>query len=205
VSTNDRAVRVEPRTRRRRGVKRRQELLEATLRLLAREGSAAVTMRAVASEAGVPSTAPTYYFVSKQELLSEAWRLHAEREAERVSQATEAVGSDGSSRAIARRLALFVHDSLGPARESLLAEIELLLEAARQPELEELTRVWHQTLHEHVRDALAAAGSSHPELDARLLLAVTAGLELDNVGTACAATVPELKALFTRLLGALLP
>ncbi len=205
MSTNDRAVRVEPRTRRRRGVQRRQELLEATLRLLAREGSAAVTMRAVASEAGVPSTAPTYYFASKQELLLEAWRLHAEREADRVSRATEAVGTDGSSGAIARRLALFVHDSLGPARESLLAEIELLLEAARQPELEELTRVWHQTLHEHVRDALAAAGSSHPELDARLLLAVTAGLELDNVGTACTATVPELKELFTRLLGALLP
>jgi TetR/AcrR family transcriptional regulator, regulator of biofilm formation and stress response len=195
---------MEPRTRRRRGVKRRQELLEATLRLLAREGSAAVTMRAVASEAGVPSTAPTYYFASKQELLLEAWRLHAEREAERVSQATEAVGSDGSSDAIARRLACFVHDSLGPARESLLAEIELLLEAARQPELEELTRVWHQTLREHVRGALKEAGSQHPELDARLLLAVTAGLELDNVGTADTATVPELRELFTRLLGALL-
>jgi TetR/AcrR family transcriptional regulator, regulator of biofilm formation and stress response len=206
VSTNDRTVRVEPRTRRRRGVQRRQELLEATLRLLAREGSAAVTMRAVAGEAGVPSTAPTYYFASKQELLLEAWRLHAEREADRVDRATEAVGIDGgSSGAIARRLALFVHDSLGAARESLLAEIALLLEAARQPELEELTRVWHQTLQAHVRDALAAAGSSHPELDARLLLAVTAGLELDNVGTDCRATVPELKELFTRLLGALLP
>jgi TetR/AcrR family transcriptional regulator, regulator of biofilm formation and stress response len=204
VSADEHVVRMEPRTRRRRGVKRRQELLEATLRLLAREGSAAVTMRAVASEAGVPSTAPTYYFASKQELLLEAWRLHAEREAERVSQATEAVGSDGSSDAIARRLACFVHDSLGPARESLLAEIELLLEAARQPELEELTRVWHQTLREHVRGALKEAGSQHPELDARLLLAVTAGLELDNVGTADTATVPELRELFTRLLGALL-
>ncbi len=204
MTTDERTVRAEPRTRRSRGVKRRQELLEATLRLLAREGSAAVTMRAVASEAGVPSTAPTYYFASKQELLLEAWRLHAEREAARVSRATTAVGSAKSSSAVANQLACFVHDSLGPARESLLAEVELLLETARQPDLEELTRVWHQTLRERVRGSLAAAGSPHPDLDARLVLAVMAGLELDNVGAADKATIQELIDLFTRLLDALL-
>jgi DNA-binding transcriptional regulator YbjK len=204
MSTDEHAVRLKPRTHRRRGVKRRQDLLEATLRLLAREGSAAVTMRAVASEAGVPSTAPTYYFASKQELLVEAWRLHAEREAARVSRATAAVGSAESSSAVAGQLACFVRDSLGPARENLLAEIELLLETARRPELEELTRVWHQTLRERVRGTLAQAGSEHPELDARLVLAVMAGLELDNVGCSDKATVQELIELFARLLGALL-
>lgn len=197
-------MRAKPRTHRSRGVKRRQELLEATLRLLAREGSAAVTMRAVASEAGVPSTAPTYYFASKQELLLESWRLHAERESSRVSRAITAVGSAESSSAVANQLAWFVHDSLGPARENLLAEVELLLETARQPELEELTRVWHQTLRERVRGTLAAAGSDHPDLDARLVLAVMAGLELDNVGAADKASVQELIELFARLLGALL-
>lgn len=203
MTADERTVSPEPRTRRSRGVKRRQELLEATLRLLAREGSSAVTMRAVASEAGVPSTAPTYYFASKQELLLEAWRLHAEREAARVSRATTAVGTAESSSAVANQLARFVHDSLGPARESLLAEVELLLETARQPELEALTRVWHQTLRERVRGTLAAAGSAHPDLDARLVLAVMAGLELDNVGCADKATVQDLVDLFTRLLGAL--
>jgi TetR/AcrR family transcriptional regulator, regulator of biofilm formation and stress response len=162
-------------------------------------------MRAVASEAGVPSTAPTYYFASKQELLLEAWRLHAEREAARVSQATTAVGSARSSSALANQLASFVHDSLEPARESLLAEVELLLETARQPALEELTRVWHQTLRDRVRGTLAEVGSQHPDLDARLVLAVMAGLELDNVGAADKATIQELVDLFARLLGALLP
>lgn len=204
MTADERTVSAEPRIRRSRGVKRRQELLEATLRLLAREGSSAVTMRAVAREAGVPSTAPTYYFASKQELLLEVWRLHAEREAARVSRATTAVGSAESSSAVANQLACFVHESLGPSRESLLAEVELLLETARQPELEELTRVWHQTLRERVRGTLAAAGSAHADLDARLVLAVMAGLELDNVGAADKATVQELVDLFTRLLGALL-
>jgi DNA-binding transcriptional regulator YbjK len=196
-------LRSQPRTRRRRGVKRHRELLEATLRVLAREGAAAVTMRAVAREAGVPLTATTYYFESKQELLQEAWRLHAEREAARVSHATDAIATTPSPKAIARQFARFVHEGLGPAREHLLAETELLLEAARQPQLEELTRIWHQALREHVQSMLSAAGSARPALDARIVLAVTAGLELDNVGSADPATGRELRELFTRLLDAL--
>jgi DNA-binding transcriptional regulator YbjK len=192
-------------TRRRRGVKRRTEILEATLRLLAREGVAPLTMRAVAAEANVPLTATTYYFESKDELILEAWRLHAEREAARVSRATEAIASRFSPPEIADRMARFVQDGLGPARESLLAEFELLVQAARQPELEELTRVWHQAIREQVREVLAAAGSPQPELDARLVLAITAGLEVDNLGAADAMSLDELRELFRRLLGALLP
>jgi TetR/AcrR family transcriptional regulator, regulator of biofilm formation and stress response len=192
-------------TRRRRGVKRRTEILEATLRLLAREGVAPLTMRAVAAEANVPLTATTYYFESKDELILEAWRLHAEREAARVSRATEAIASRLSLPEIADRMARFVQDGLGPARESLLAEFELLVQAARQPELEELTRVWHQAIREQVREVLAAAGSPQPELDARLVLAITAGLEVDNLGAADAMSLDELRELFRRLLGALRP
>jgi DNA-binding transcriptional regulator YbjK len=192
-------------TRRRRGVKRRTEILEATLRLLAREGAAPLTMRAVAAEANVPLTATTYYFESKDELILEAWRLHAEREAARVSRATEAIASRLSLPEIADRMARFVQDGLGPARESLLAEFELLVQAARQPELEELTRVWHQAIREQVREVLAAAGSPQPELDARLVLAITAGLEVDNLGAADAMSLDELRELFRRLLGALRP
>jgi DNA-binding transcriptional regulator YbjK len=192
-------------TRRPRGVKRRTEILEATLRLLAREGAAPLTMRAVAAEAGVPLTATTYYFESKDELILEAWRLHAEREAARVSRATEAIASVLSPPEIADRMARFVQEGLVPARESLLAEFELLVQAARQPELEELTRVWHQAVRERVRQVLAAAGSPQPDLDARLVLAVTAGLEVDNLGAADAMSLEELGEVFRRLLGALLP
>ena len=170
---------------------------------MARQGSAAMTMRAVAAEAGVPLTATTYYFGSKQELLLEAWRLHAEREAARVSEATDAIASAPSSDAISGELARFVHEGLGSGRDRLVAEIRLLLEAARQPELEQLTRVWHQALRERMRAVLGAAGSQNPDLDARLVLAVTAGLELDNLGCSDAATGGELRALFSRLFEAL--
>lgn len=193
----------EPRPRRRRGAKRRQELLEATLRVLAREGSAGVTMRAVAAEAGVPATATTYYFDSKQELLLEVWRLHAEREAARVTDATGAMTVEATPKALGDQLAGFVHEGLGPGRERLMAEVELLLEAARDGELEELTRIWHQAIRERMRGMLAAAGSSTPDLDARLVIAAAAGLELDNLGSADATSMAELRELFIRLFEAL--
>jgi TetR/AcrR family transcriptional regulator, regulator of biofilm formation and stress response len=192
-----------PRTRRRRGAKRRLELLEATLRVLAREGSSAVTMRAVAAEAGVPTTATTYYFESKQDLLLEVWRLHAEREAARVAEAIDAMPVETSPKALGGEMAGFVHESLGPGRDRLLAEIELLLEAARQSELEQLTRVWHQAIRERMRVRLSATNSPNPDLDARLVLAVMAGLELDNLASVDTATMADLREIFTRLFEAL--
>ena len=69
-----------PPKRRRRGLARRIALLEATLLILGRDGSAAVTHRAVADEAGVPIAATTYYFSSKEDLLREALHLLIRRD-----------------------------------------------------------------------------------------------------------------------------
>jgi len=55
-----------------RGERRRRAILDATLALVGREGTAAVTHRAVAAEAGVPLAATTYYFDSKEELIRDA-------------------------------------------------------------------------------------------------------------------------------------
>jgi DNA-binding transcriptional regulator YbjK len=50
-----------------------------------------ITHRAVAEEAVVPIAATTYYFASKEELIAEAFRLHAEKEARRVVAATRTI------------------------------------------------------------------------------------------------------------------
>jgi DNA-binding transcriptional regulator YbjK len=57
------------------GAERRAAILDATVRLMVREGLAAVTHRAVAREAGVPLAATTYYFASKDELVVEALEI----------------------------------------------------------------------------------------------------------------------------------
>ena len=57
---------------------RRRAILEATLRLIVREGMRGVRHRAIAQEAGVPLAATTYYFKDLSDLIADAFNLYAE-------------------------------------------------------------------------------------------------------------------------------
>ncbi|MFK4728872.1 TetR family transcriptional regulator [Agromyces mediolanus] len=59
---------------------RRTELLHAAVRVLERDGLAAVTSRAVATEAGVSPGLVHHRFTSTSELAAEAWRAYVDRE-----------------------------------------------------------------------------------------------------------------------------
>ena len=58
---------------------RRDELLAAAIELFAEGGSRAVTHRAVARTAGLPSATTTYYFASIEDLLREALAAHMQQ------------------------------------------------------------------------------------------------------------------------------
>lgn len=53
----------------RKGARRREELLAATMRIIGRDGSAAVTQRAVAAEAGLAPGVVLYHFAAVDDLL----------------------------------------------------------------------------------------------------------------------------------------
>src|SRR4051812_49154309 len=53
---------------------RREQILEAALRVIGRSGRQAVTHRSVAEEAGVPLRSPTHFFHSRGDLLRPAPR-----------------------------------------------------------------------------------------------------------------------------------
>lgn len=55
--------------RKARGERRRREIIDATLRVVERDGVAGVTHRTVAREAGVPTASTTYHFASLDDLL----------------------------------------------------------------------------------------------------------------------------------------
>jgi len=55
--------------------KRRREIAEITIDLIAREGLEAATIRRIAAEAGFSTTAITHYFVDKTELLLSAFEI----------------------------------------------------------------------------------------------------------------------------------
>lgn len=61
------------------GIKRRTEILEATLRVVLRSGVRGVRHRAVAAEAQVPLASTTYYFRDIEELLCEAFLFWSNR------------------------------------------------------------------------------------------------------------------------------
>jgi DNA-binding transcriptional regulator YbjK len=132
--------------RRARGERRRQAILEATLRVIEREGVSGVSHRSVAREAVVPTTSTTYYFASLDDLLIATLMWSAEKLADdigvmiaRLVEAQDS-GIDDLSRLLA--------DMLGVHRGRTMAEYELYLLAARRPELRPAARRWLDAITE---------------------------------------------------------
>jgi len=69
---------------------RRREILEATLRIIIRDGIRAVRHRAVAAEAEVPLSATTYYFKDISDLIADTFTLFAEQTLAEVVQPFQA-------------------------------------------------------------------------------------------------------------------
>ncbi|SMD08168.1 TetR/AcrR family transcriptional regulator [Lentzea albidocapillata] len=132
--------------RKARGEKKRRTIVEATLRVIERDGVAGVTHRSVAREAGVPTTAPTYYFATLDDLLIATLLWSAE---ELCDDMLKIVASGGCARDIAQSLAKAVNEN----RSRTLAEYELYLLAGRRPELKPAARRWLDLAVEAVRPA----------------------------------------------------
>ena len=154
----------------------------------------------------MPIAATTYYFSSKEDLIREALHLHAEMEAERVAEATRTLGEGPTTvEALADHLADFVDHGLGAGRQALIAEYELLLQAARDPGLESLSRVFYERVRGQLEETLTELGARDPTDAARLIMAVLAGLEVDNLATPTThLSREELRQLIGQLLHSLL-
>ena len=193
-------------TRQERGQKRRVEVLEATLKVLARSGPRGVTHRAVAAEAGTSVRATTYYFSSREQLLTEALLHYADKAVARFDglqvplpeRTTDAI--DGA----AHMLAHTVLSDLEDDRVGLTAEYELVLEIGRNPSLEPAYRSWQARLESILIGYGELFGALNPTRDARLVLAALRGLEIEALSRPSEpANHDDLAAVFRRLLGAL--
>ncbi|MFH8346150.1 TetR/AcrR family transcriptional regulator [Streptomyces sp. NPDC018045] len=140
--------------RRAEGEPRRRALIEATLRVIARDGAAGVTHRSVAHEAELPTTAATSCFESVDALLTAVLTSALEMDAERVRQLTadpvDGPGGAGARGDKRRMLARMMAGTLED-RGLLLAEFELFLLAARRPELRGRTHRWYEALADFAR------------------------------------------------------
>ena len=68
-------------------------------------------------------------------------------------------------------------------RRSLLASYTLLLEAARRPALQDLTRRWTEAYLSTIAELLQRAGSPAPDEDAQVLLAAADGMLIAKLST----------------------
>jgi DNA-binding transcriptional regulator YbjK len=166
-------------SKRPRGAARREALLEAVLEILAEVGAEAVTHRRVAEQAQLPLASTTYWFDSKEDLLTAALQLAAERDVARLHELADQLRERDPLEAV---LATVLDPVDEPAnRASLMATYALLLEAARRPALQELARHWTDAYLETIGDLLQRAGSARPRDDARLILAAADGLLLEQL------------------------
>jgi DNA-binding transcriptional regulator YbjK len=184
---------------------RREQILEAALRVIGRSGREAVTHRAVAEEAGVPLGSTTYYFDSRDDLLGQALEHVARKEADRHRE----LGEELRSAKTPRQLADMLLDQLifeAEDRIAYIAEYELWLEAGRRPELREAATTWCDAVQLAVAGAMEKLGSTDPGADASLVVAAIDGLgeralgREDDPAQAAAEFRPQLRRLIERLL-----
>jgi DNA-binding transcriptional regulator YbjK len=184
-----------------RGAARREALLQATLKIVGEVGADAVTHRRVAEAAGLPLASTTYYFDSKEHLLTAALQYAACEDQERLAQFVAQAPADRDP------LDLAVEAILGPAdpampssRGALITCYALLLEAARRPALRQIASDWSATYRDALGTLMARAGSADPGTDGVLLLAAADGLLIDQLASGSSADLaPCLRRVATAL------
>ncbi len=191
-----------PRAPRPRGAARREALLEAVLKIVAEVGADAVTHRRVAEVAGLPLASTTYWFDSKEHLLTAALELAAERDMARLQEfAVKPIDPQADPLTLAVDAILDpVDESLQGTRGSLIATYALMLEAARRPTLRAITRRWSDSYLTVLSRLLRAAGSTESDTDAELLIAAADGLLIEQLASGASGDVgPRLRRLATAL------
>jgi DNA-binding transcriptional regulator YbjK len=191
-----------------RGEARREAILRATLELIAAHGADGVTHRAVAAAAGVPLSATTYWFSSRDELLEETLRFAARAEIERFERLVlELAGRELSVAEWAQALASALAGEVDAHRQRHLALFELALEAARRPALRPESEQVRATQLRLAEMGARAAGSDDPAADAPIIVAAVTGLMFDRLAAPGGrfeedVLRPALERLFERLTAA---
>ena len=159
---------------------RRDDLLDAAIRVLGEHGMHALTHRAVDAAADVPAGSASNHFRTRDALLDAVVERFATREranwediAARVCPTTPAE--------LARALTAFVRDGTGPNRTLTLARYAILVEAAIRPSLREQLAATGARVSIWFMNWLRIAGSADPGHDAPIVMNHLTGLALHQL------------------------
>lgn len=169
-----------------RGLERRNLLLQTTLALIADRGISAVNHRSVAEAAGVPLGSTTYWFDSRQQMLTESLEQFVREEISVLNERLEGLLADELSPSrLADEFVALLMTQLGEDRWRTVAQYTLLQEAIRHPELEAVCRDWTDAWDEALAGVFTTLGVPSPELEAQMFLSMLDGLLLNQLATPC--------------------
>jgi TetR/AcrR family transcriptional regulator, regulator of biofilm formation and stress response len=192
-------------TRERAANERERPLMEATLRIVGRNGIDGVTHRAVAAEAGMSLGAITHHFQTRDALVEAALRFALTREVGRLralalnlqDQAFDVEGWIAS-------LVGWYSRELKTQAEVHIACYEAFLAAARNKRHRPVVVEWFETWRQSAELALRAAGSSSPRHHADLFVSALIGILLQQLAAPRRAFRQQAQAELTELVSRLL-
>jgi TetR/AcrR family transcriptional regulator, regulator of biofilm formation and stress response len=157
----------------------RDAIVAATVRIVAREGVAAVTHRRLAAEAGVSLSSTTWHFAAKTDILEAALAWTARREVARIGEIADRLGDAAfDAAAWAEELADWLLEQVTGEREIAVALYRLQIELLGSPRAREVHREWGRRLRALGDRVLEHSDTLTPELDVRLVVAALDGLRL---------------------------
>jgi TetR/AcrR family transcriptional regulator, regulator of biofilm formation and stress response len=164
-----------------RGAQRRIEIIDAAIAVMAQVGLAGLSMRVVANQAQIPLGALSYYFDDKSDLVAQAFQQLSDREIERVVRTAELLQPTMPAEQLADLVADMIIDGFTSPRGAIVTRYELVTEASRDERLRPMFEAWYAAMVPALSRLFRDLGSRHPELDSRTVMAVMAGLEIDNI------------------------
>ena len=157
----------------------RDAIVAATVRIVAREGVAAVTHRGVAAEADVALSSTTWHFATKADILEAALHWTARREVESIGAIADRLGDTTFDvSAWADELSDWLLEQLTEEREVAIALYRLQVELLGSAGALALHREWGEELRAVGERVLERSPTATPDLDVRLIVAALDGLRM---------------------------
>ena len=182
----------------------RDAIVAATVRIVAREGVAAVSHRRVAAEAGVALSSTTWHFAAKADILEAALQWTAGQEIEGIRAIADRLdGTDFDPSAWAYELGDWLVDQVTRDREIAVALYRLQVELLGSEGAVQVHRDWGEGLRALGERVLERSPTTTPDLDVRLIVATLDGLRM-GVISAGEEEVEWLRLAIRRQLAALL-
>ncbi len=158
---------------------RKREILEAALKVVAKGGADSVTHRSVADVAQVPLGSLTYYFESREDLIREAFRLYIAEAMAFLQELQRDVPPSTPTGLVDMILELMAREFASP--DSVRAEYEMILHAARDRTVALEFAAWERSMEEQLAASLSAMGTRQPQSAARTIVQLVRGSEIVQI------------------------